>query len=175
MTSTDFLHHQTKDAYNWINKLLNSIPSEKWDVTPETVETNVTWQAGHLTMSFYFHSIMVIAGHQPDIIQKIPLRDYSELFSFNESPKSSIGKTNANELFGHLKIVQEKSLSIIQSLSPTDLESNLESTKVKHPVAKTKLEALDWNIKHTMWHCGQLGILKRIIDKRYDFGLRKPE
>ncbi len=48
----------------------------------------------------------------------------------------------------------------------------LEPTPVAHPVAKTKFEAIDWNIKHTMYHCGQIGILRRIVDKRYDFGLR---
>ncbi|WP_216824389.1 hypothetical protein [Emticicia sp. TH156] len=44
----------------------------------------------------------------------------------------------------------------------------------KHNIfnSKTKFEALDWNIKHTLWHCRQIGLLKRVVDKRYDFGLR---
>jgi hypothetical protein len=60
-------------------------------------------------------------------------------------------------------------------LTESDLESELEKTDTPHPIAKNKYEALDWNIKHTMWHCGQLGILKRIIDKRFDFGLHMKE
>ncbi|MCE7059373.1 hypothetical protein [Dyadobacter sp. CY343] len=31
---------------------------------------------------------------------------------------------------------------------------------------------IDWNIKHTVYHCGQIGILSRIVEKRFDFGLR---
>lgn len=31
--------------------------------------------------------------------------------------------------------------------------------------------ALSWNIKHTMWHCGQIVMLKRIIDKPHNFRL----
>ncbi len=62
---------------------------------------------------------------------------------------------------------------VIKSLSDQDLESELSPTEVPHPVAKNKFEAIDWNIKHTMWHCGQIGILKRIIDERFDFGLKK--
>lgn len=34
--------------------------------------------------------------------------------------------------------------------------------------------AVSWNMEHTMWHCGQLALLKRIFGKRYDFGLEHP-
>ena len=34
-------------------------------------------------------------------------------------------------------------------------------------------EALEWNINHTMYHCGQIGVLKRVVDARYDFGLQR--
>jgi len=46
-----------------------------------------------------------------------------------------------------------------------------EPTKRKHPVAKTKFEAISWNIKHTMWHCGQIACIKRLIHGGFDFGL----
>jgi len=45
--------------------------------------------------------------------------------------------------------------------------------EVHHPLAKTKFDALDWNVKHTMWHCGQLGILVRIAGERFNFGMRR--
>lgn len=174
MTEVEILTRQTENAYDWTNKLVNSIPYEKWDNTPEIIETNVTWQVGHLIMSFYYHSIMVIVGHQMDIIQKVPLKAYNELFT-NASPKNAVGKTNSKELQKQLAIVQQKSIHIIKSLSENDLKSKLEPTPTPHPIAETKLEALDWNIKHTMYHCGQLGILKRILDERFDFGLRKAD
>jgi len=46
-------------------------------------------------------------------------------------------------------------------------------TETKHPIAKNNFEALDGNIKHTLWHCGQLGILKRVLNERFDFGLTR--
>lgn len=173
MSEVEILTRQTENAYYWTNKLIDSIPYEKWDNLPEIVETNVTWQAGHLIMSYY-HSVMVIAGHQMDIIQKVPLKAYDELFT-NASPKDAVGKTNPKELQNQLNIMQQKSIAIIKSLTESDLESKLEPSPTPHPIAKTKLEALDWNIKHTMYHCGQVGILKRILDKRFDFGLRKAD
>jgi hypothetical protein len=70
--------------------------------------------------------------------------------------------------------MQGRSLEIIKELAPENLHAALEPTRIPHPIAKTKFESLDWNIKHTMYHCGQIGILKRVVDKRYDFGFRRP-
>jgi uncharacterized damage-inducible protein DinB len=79
------------------------------------------------------------------------------------------------DLQSQLEVMQKKSIDIIKSLSDEDLDRELELTPIPHPIAKTKFDALDWNIKHTMWHCGQLGILKRIHGERYDFGLRRAD
>lgn len=169
--SIETLAKQTADAYHWVNRLIDSIPAEKWEEIPAVLETNVTWQIGHLLMSFYYHSILVVTGHQMDVVQKIPLKHYSELFTL-ATPLNSAGMVNPNLLREHLNLVQQKSIEVIQSLKPEDLGQALVPTQITHPIAKTKYEALDWNIKHSMYHCGQLGILKRVLDQRFDFGLR---
>lgn len=172
MNAIDMLTRQTRDAYDWTNKIITSIPFEKWDVMPDVVESSVSWQVGHLLISFYYHSIMVVVGHQMDILQRIPLKDYDQFFT-DAAPKDFLGKINPELLLAQLQLMEEKSLSVIASLNADDLEKNLFPSPIQHPVAKTKFEAIDWNIKHTMWHCGQLGILKRIVHKRYDFGLKR--
>lgn len=68
--SIETLAKQTADAYHWVNRLIDSIPAEKWEEIPAVLETNVTWQIGHLLMSFYYHSILVVTGHQMDVVQK---------------------------------------------------------------------------------------------------------
>src|SRR5688500_15230677 len=172
MTSTEILIQQTQSAYDWIEKLINPIPFEKWDQTPQGLETNLTWLVGHLIMSHYFHSIMVITGHQADLLQKIPLKDYANLFT-DGSPLNVIGKTDAGQLLGQLRMVQKRSLDILKPLTAADLENKLEPTTLKHPIARIKRESIDWNIKHTMYHCGQIGMLKRVVYERHDFGFRK--
>lgn len=171
MGSIDSLKSQTQDAYHWINRIIHSIPEDRWEYTPDVLETNVSWQTGHLIMSFYYHSILVIAGHQTDLLPSIPLNNYNTLFT-DASPRLCLGKIKPEDLNHHLTLVQKKSIDIISALSPNDLEQPLEPTPFPHPIAKTKLEALDWNIKHAMYHCGQIGILKRIIHGRFDFGLK---
>lgn len=165
----EMLSRQTQNVYDWTNKLLNTIPFHLWDITPEILSSNIIWQAGHLVISFYYHSIIVIKGHQMDLLQKIPMKDYATLFD-KADPLSSVGKMDPKIIYDHLLIVQQRSIDVIRSLSLEDLQNDLEPSQLVHPVAKTKLEALEWNLNHTMWHCGQIGMIKRIIDTRYDFG-----
>lgn len=172
MTNLELLTQQTESVYDWTNKLVLSIPFEKWNNIPDKVETSVTWQVGHLLVSHYFNTMMVIVGHQMDILQKIPMKEYDAFFTTG-LPKMSSGKIDPEILLKQLQLVQSKSIDIVKSLTADQFDSNLEPTTTPHPIAKTKREAIDWNIKHTMYHCGQIGILKRIIDTRFDFGLRR--
>jgi len=172
MNQIEILSTQTRGAYNWTDKLINSVGYDKWDDIPTGIETSVSWQVGHLIMSLYYHSIMVIVGHQKDILETIPMREYDRLFT-NSSPKIALGKTIPEVLRDNLTIIQKRSIEVIDSLRLEDLDCALHSTEVQHPFAKTKFDALDWNIKHTMWHCGQLGILVRIAGERFNFGLRR--
>lgn len=170
----EILTDQTQNSYDWTNKLLDSIPFEVWEKTPDVIESNVSWQVGHLILSTYFHSIIVIAGHQRDVLETIPMKRYTILYT-NADPKKSIGTAEPKELQDQLIFIQNKSIKIISSLTDDDLNNELEPTRTPHPIASTKFEAIDWNIKHTMWHCGQLGMLKRIVHERYDFGFKKTE
>lgn len=172
MKDIEIILHQTKDAYHWVNELLKTIPFEKWDTYPNVINSTLSWQVGHLIMSNYYHSIMVIKGHQMNILQKVPLKEYDNYYTDGD-PVATVGKVDPEVLFVQLKLVQKSSISIIEDLTSEELYSPLEPTPTPHPIAENKLEALDWNIKHTMYHCGQIGILKRIVAARHDFGLRK--
>lgn len=61
-----------------------------------------------------------------------------------------VGKTDPTKLKEHLEFMQEQSLGVIKSLSEKDLGKAIEPLKAPHPIAKTKFEAIDWNVKHTM-------------------------
>ena len=174
MNSVEILIKQTKDAYHWVNKLTASVPAELWEEIPDVIASSISWQVGHLVISTYYHSMMVVAGHQPEILNAVPLKQYTKLFGYNTLPQETIGTIPPAELQNTLSYMQSASLSIIRKLSPKELEDALEPTPVEHPVAKNKFEALDWNIKHAMWHCGQVAILKRVVDKSFDFGVKIP-
>lgn len=170
MTDIELLTRQTKDVYKFTNRLIESTPFDTWNIMPDTIKSTLSWQVGHLIVSHYFHSIWVIKGHQTDILQTMPFKTYGELFT-TASPKESTDRFKPHDLLEHLQIVQQKSIAVLSSLSSKELENPLEPTPIPHPIAKTKFEAIDWNLNHTMYHCGQIGILRRIVYKRFDFGL----
>ncbi len=171
MDTIDTLLEQTKSSYAWTHQLLDSIPLEHWETCPQGLNTNVNWQVGHLFMSWYFHTIMCLNGHDPEVAQSIPLRDYGA--AFTQSPaQQSIGKFKSEDLLQALSIVEIASLKSIASLSDSDLSNPLAPTKVSNPVAKSKFEAITWNIQHSMWHCGQMAMLKRTFNGAMDFGLQ---
>jgi len=167
------LSKQTIDTYQWLHKLIDTIQDNKWDDIPEVLASNISWQVGHIVISIYYHTILVIKGHQPDVLEQVPLRTYSELFTFNGTPKKCIGGLTPEELKNHLQIIEKKSIEIIDSLTFEDIEDTLIPGEVEHPVATTKFEAIDWNIKHTMWHCGQIASIKRVLGNPYTFTLKK--
>lgn len=102
-------------------------------------------------------------------------QNYITWFAFGKSPKEVAHFASAEVLAQHLEAIHEKSIQSIRKLTEENLQEPLAPAKVPHPIAKNKYEALSWNVQHTMWHGGQLGILKRVLDERYDFGLQKPE
>lgn len=170
MNRIDILTQQTQDAYAWANKIADAIPYDLWNKIPENLDTNITWQAGHLTMSIYYQTVMLITGHQPDIISQIPLKEYSQYYTIASAEKSQ-GKVDPKVLNQQFKLVQKRSLEIIKALKDDQLDLATEPVEREHPFVKTKYESLDWNVKHIMWHCGQMAILKRMLTKRLDFGL----
>lgn len=172
MNSTDLLIKQTQDAHSWTHKLIDSIPMEQWDDTPDTLASNISWQVGHLVISEYYHAILVLTGFDEEISQKIDLKAHNQRYGYESIPSAQVGHNNPEELRKQLRFMQNKVIQNVSSLTLKDLESKVEQPiKQKHPIDTTKLEAVSWNIKHTMWHCGQIASIKRLIHGGFDFGL----
>lgn len=174
MNVIDLLIKQTQDAHIWTNKLINSIPMKNWDDTPDTLASNVSWQVGHLIISENYHGILVVKGFDEEILKKIDLRALNLSFGHGSEPKDVIGNSNPKLLKDQLLFSQRKVIETINALPSKDLQQDvLQPVPQKHPVAETKLEAISWNIKHTMWHCGQIASIKRLIHGGYDYGIPK--
>lgn len=174
MNIINLLIKQTQDAHIWTNKLIDSIPFEHWDDTPDTLASNISWQVGHLIISEYYHAIIVVTGFDEEITQNFDLRAYNLKYGYESIPAELVGTSDPDKLRKQLHFVQHKVIQNISVLSLKDLESKVEQPiKQKHPVASIKLDALSWNIKHTMWHCGQIATIKRLIHGGFDFGLPK--
>jgi len=162
---------QTQNAYDWFNKLTLSVPKEQWEYSPNVMETNIAWQVGHQIISYYYHTIMATVGHQNEVLNEIPIKEYANWYTFKSLASQTEDRDTLDNLEKNLHFMQRISIETIQSLSAEDLEKKLEPLNQPHPVAKTKFEAIDWNIKHTLWHCGQIAMLKRVMQAPYNFGI----
>ena len=168
---TNLLRNQTIESYNWANKLIENITYEKWFVTPEILETNLAWQIGHLTLSQYYYTIVLLTGPQKDFAQSINLKKYSDFFANGQRRKELVSEVTVQELIDNWKSIQTLTIETLTDLQDTDLGCEIFKMPKPHPFVKTRENSISWNIKHTMWHCGQIATLKRIIDKPMIFGI----
>jgi hypothetical protein len=173
MNEITILARQTSNTYNWVNRLLAAIPFEQWEETPDVINSNITWQAGHLVVSFYFHTIMVVKGHQMDVLQQMPMKEYSDWFT-RSGAADARGKVASEKLLADVALMQVKSLAVMASLNDAALDNPLVPI-LPHPVARTIREALEWNVQHTMWHCGQIGTISRALGRPYTIVLQEKE
>ncbi|MFT3680844.1 MAG: DinB family protein [Ferruginibacter sp.] len=168
---TGFLKSQTADVYNWTNKLIENIAFEKWVITPAIVETNLAWQLGHLTLSQYYYTVVLVTGPRKDFAEDINLKKYSGLFANGHRIKELPPEITVQELITNWNAVQMLTNEILSSLQDIDLAAGVFNLPKPHPFVKTKEQAVSWNIKHTMWHCGQIATLRRVIDVPFSFGM----
>jgi hypothetical protein len=166
----DLLKIQTNDAQTWVRKLLADFPDEKWFLTPQVVDTNLAWQIGHLILSEYYYSVVLLAGPRNEISENFDVKKYSAFFARGDQRKQLEYQISVKDLIESLELVQETSLQLISNLTSENLASDIYPIK-EHPFVKTKLESISWNIKHTMWHCGQIATLRRVIDKPINYGM----
>ncbi|WP_111595815.1 DinB family protein [Chitinophaga skermanii] len=171
MDALSHLLQQTRHTHSWTHKLIDDIPIDKWHIIPNNMQSNITWQVGHLVVSHYYHAIWAIQGHQMNILQSIPLQQYAQLFTANP-PKEAVNQIDIPQLLADLHTMEQTSLNIIAQLTEQALTAPLEPITPTHPIAHNKLEAIDWNIHHTMWHCGQIAMIRRSVYRKMEFGLQ---
>lgn len=159
----EFIKEQNRLTRENTLKLLNDTPFNLWYETPRVIETNMAWLTGHLIVSQYYHSIAVITGPNLEIFKEVALSEYFSIYSMMTKSTTNELKPEPIKLMAELEIINSYAIRALNKLTDLNLEESLEPTKLPHPVAKTKYEALTWSFRHEMWHLGQISTLKRII------------
>jgi len=153
----EFIRDELILSRQWTDKILSNFPEALWKISPEKFKTNINWQVGHLIISTYFHSILSISGSDEKVKQSFNPREYSEFYGMGSNPLSEIdSKDEADVMLRNLKLVDERSLEILDALEDENLE---EKTLIRNPMAKIKKDALIWTFKHQMWHNGQMALI----------------
>ena len=167
----DLLKKQTLESFNWANKLIDDVLEEKWFISPEILETNFAWQIGHLTLSQYYYTVVLLNGPDKEIAEKIDMKKYSGLFAKGVKINELSSEVTVSQLKENWEFIQKQTIKFLDYLQENDFNNEIFKLPKPHPFVRTKEDSISWNIKHTMWHCGQMGILKRVVDKSLDFGM----
>jgi hypothetical protein len=114
----------------------------------------------------------VVLLHGPDIAfaEEMDMKKYSALFANGQTKNELVNRITVHELEDKWHLMQDHTIESLADLQDSDLNTEIINLAKPHPFVKTKENSISWNIKHTMWHCGQIGMIKRVVDKRYDFG-----
>ena len=165
MTKIEFLRDQIIETRSFINRLISGLPEELWYKIPEGTDSNFVWQIGHLLVSQNFHTLTVITGNNKKVLEKVPIPRYIKLFYGMGSMHRSLGDglMKTGDLKYQFDLVHEICIENMGKLTDDILTQPLEPIPIKHPIAKTKYEALSWSFKHEMWHSAEMEDIKRAL------------
>lgn len=170
-TVVNLLKKQTNDSINWTNKLIENISPEQWFKSSEIIETNLAWQIGHLTLSNYYYGVVLVNGLDEEFSDIIGTKKYRELFAKNNNRDDLNSIVTVQEIQDNWKLLIQKTNETIETLMDRNLAEPIFAMHKPHPFVKTIEDSLSWNIKHTMWHCGQIATHSRIIGSPFDLGM----
>jgi len=168
---SELLKTQTIDTYHWVEKLIADIAHEKWFDTPEILESSFAWQLGHLTLSQYYYTVVLVKGPQKDFAESIHLKKYSEFFAKGQKKKELASNVSVQELLGNWQAMKALTIETLSNIQDIDLQNETFKMPKPHPFVVTIENSISWNIKHNMWHCGQMAMLKRVVDTPLNLGI----
>ncbi|MBI1836859.1 MAG: DinB family protein [Flavobacteriia bacterium] len=164
------LKKQTIESHAWIEKFISQFPEDKFFDTPEFLDSNFAWQLGHLILSFNYYNVVLLVGPNEIVKETIDLKKYAEFFYKGNKKLEIKSHFQIQQLKSDWDFMCDLSIKTIGNLNEKELNKEIFKLPKEHPFVKTKEDSISWNIKHTMWHCGQIAQLKRIVDSSLDLG-----
>ncbi|QEG43857.1 DinB family protein [Roseimaritima ulvae] len=165
---------QIEFARNYTLELLQHTPQELWYQTPEGAPSCVAWQVGHLAVSQYGLLMFRQRGRQPEDLDLIPGRFRkafgrgstppivpTEAGEAQDAPASTAALPTSDELLQRLADVHTAAMAEIAAIS--DGQALLEEVDMPYAVYPIKLGAILFCPLHEHIHCGQIGLLRRML------------
>lgn len=163
---------QIEFARQYTLELLQHTPQELWFQTPAGAPSCVAWQVGHLAVSQYGLLMFRQRGRQPEDLDLIPGR-FRKAFGRGSTPpndrdQAGSGDTaktvvlpTADELLQRLGEVHTAAMTEIAAIA--DGQALLDPVDMPYAVYPIKLGAILFCPLHEHIHCGQIGILRRML------------
>ena len=154
---------QIEFARSYTLSILAEIDEAEWFTMPAGCPTHVAWQVGHLAMAEYGLCLYRQRG-RGEIDTSLMTSAFRKAFSRGSIPEPEPAKNpSPAEIRGVFDNVHAQVLLEAPSFTA---ESLAEPVDMPYAAYATKLGSLLFCSHHEMIHCGQLGLLRRLLGKQ---------
>jgi hypothetical protein len=158
----DIAIRRIETAREYTETLLEGLTEEDWFWQPEGLTTHIAWQVGHLAMAQYGLTLFRQRGRQPIDLDLMSGR-FRKQFSRGSSPAASADLSpSVEEIRNVFDRVHAQALAELPTFDEASLDETIDPPYSGFP---TKFGALLFAVDHEMLHCGQIGMLRRLMGK----------
>ena len=153
---------QIEFARSYTLSLLEDIDDDDWFRRPGNVVTHVAWQIGHLAIAEYGLVLFRQRGRRSEDAELMSARfrkQFSRGSTPDPDPTNCPAPQEIREVFAR---VHKQALTELASYPEEQLDEPVEEP---YAAFATKLGALLFCPAHEMLHAGQIGLLRRLLDK----------
>ena len=153
---------QIESARAYTKTMLADLTPEDWYFVPDPPVSHIAWQVGHLAMAEYGLCLFRQRGRQ-EVDSELMSGKFRKLFMKGTMPSDDSGDyPQPEEILTVLDRVHEQALLEMPAFDGAGLDEPLEMPYFGFP---TRYGSLLFAGHHEMLHCGQIGMLRRLIGK----------
>ena len=160
MQKIDFIKAELVTGRQWIDNVIRNLDESLWNVTPETMNTNVNWQIGHLIVGRYLANIGFVAGMDTPVETQFPLPEYMKHYAHTDPTVNFEERPGKATLLSDLDIMEAAAGKVLDGMTDANLA---EPAAAENPISKDKGGIITWSVHHQFWHAGQLAMLRRVV------------
>ncbi|MBA4063683.1 MAG: DinB family protein [Isosphaera sp.] len=150
-------------ARRYNRERVDSVPAAEWFVTPPGGVSHVAWQVGHVAFAEYRLCLERLRPRTPADEALIP-GGFIKAFGRDSTPESVAGAGfDAGQIRAVFDRVHERVMDELPTYPDADLD--LPPLGMSHPWFSTRLGGLRYAPLHEMIHCGQIGLLRRMLGR----------
>lgn len=158
-------------ARQYLDSMLEGLSDEDWFWVPETAKQNesvepycshIAWQVGHIAMAEYGLMLFRQRGRAEVDLDLMP-GSFRKRFAKGSTPSlDRSGYPHPSEIRQQLDKIHAQVLAEAPHFSASSLDEALDPPTAGYP---TKFGAMLMASQHEMLHCGQIGVLRRLMGK----------
>ena len=163
MNNLESAIYQIRATRLYTLNMLKHIDDELWYRQPSEGVTHVAWQVGHLAVAQYGLALKALRGSSEDD-EKLISTDFRNHFGKGSVPDFSQDSYSDPMGIRDIHRVHNQAIKELNDTSEQTLDEPIVGQP--HPMFKTKLEALQWCVKHEFIHVGQIALLRRLFGEK---------